>query len=247
MCVCVFPTDSGAASAPGAPHRPHARPVHPHTVPEALPAEGAHAAGCAPEGVIVQQRSGQGTAAAAVSPFVVCVCVLHSASCNPLQCGTNATRTASPAVAAAASQSTPQPEQSCVCWTFAGQTILRQGQEVSDIHFVMHGSVHLTYSAALAQAAARAAARNSSGGGLPPGAARLSSGGWPAAAAAGTDGGPRASSAGRFSGLALALKLEQSCFDPPVVLATRCVACRAQLLGSVPERPRGCWPGWQAT
>lgn len=176
-----------------------------------------------------------------------CVCVLHSASCNPLQCGTNATRTASPAVAAAASQSTPQPEQSCVCWTFAGQTILRQGQEVSDIHFVMHGSVHLTYSAALAQAAARAAARNSSGGGLPPGAARLSSGGWPAAAAAGTDGGPRASSAGRFSGLALALKLEQSCFDPPVVLATRCVACRAQLLGSVPERPRGCWPGWPAT
>lgn len=114
----------------------------------------------------------------------------------------------------------------------AGQTILRQGQEVSDIHFVMHGSVHLTYSAALAQAAARAAARNSSGGGLPPGAARLSSGGWPVAAAAGaagTDGGPRASSAGRFSGLALALKMEQSCFDPPVVLATRCVACRAQV------------------
>jgi hypothetical protein len=100
---------------------------------------------------------------------------------------------------------------------------------VSDIHFVLHSSVHLTYSAALAQAAARAAARNSSGGGLPPGMARLSSGGWPAAvmtaaaAATGTDGGPRASSAGRFSGLALALKLEQSCFDPPVVLATRCV------------------------
>lgn len=241
VCVCVFPTDAGAAAAPGAPHRPHARPVHPHTVTEALPIEGAHAAGCAPQGVIVQQRSG-GSCCCSCQPLCrvsVCYTVLAATRCSVVPTRRGKLHLASQLQRVKALL---RSLSRAVCAGHAGQTILRQGQEVSDIHFVMHGSVHLTYSAALTQTAARAAARNLSGGGLPPGAARLSSGGWPAAAAAdGTDGGPRASSAGRFSGLALALKLEQSCFDPAVVLATRCVACRAQV-GSVPQRPRGCWP-----
>jgi hypothetical protein len=109
----------------------------------------------------------------------------------------------------------------------AGQPILRQGQEVADIHFVLQGSVQLTYSAALTHAAARAAARCSLAGSTQQGpsaaaaaaAARFSAGG--AADAAAGAGGARGSSAGRFSGLALALRLEQTCFDPPVVLAAR--------------------------
>jgi hypothetical protein len=125
---------------------------------------------------------------------------------------------ASPALLMAATASAAVP--------VAGQPILRQGQEVADIHFVLQGSVQLTYSAALTHAAARAAARCSLAGSTQQGpsaaavAARLSTGG--AAEAAAGAGGARGSSAGRFSGLALALRLEQTCFDPPVVLATRC-------------------------
>lgn len=95
----------------------------------------------------------------------------------------------------------------------AGQSILRQGQEVTDIHFVLQGTVHLTYSAVATKAAARAAARASVNGALPTAPAA------PAAAAGGT--APRITSGGRFSGLAQALRLEQTCFDAPVVLATR--------------------------
>jgi hypothetical protein len=96
----------------------------------------------------------------------------------------------------------------------AGQTILSQGQEVTDIHFVLQGTVHLTYSAVATKAAARAAARASVNGALPAA---------PAAAAAAAGNAPRITSGGRFSGLAQALRLEQICFDAPVVLATRWV------------------------
>lgn len=106
----------------------------------------------------------------------------------------------------------------------AGQTILRQGQEVSDIHFILSGSVHLTYSAAIAQTAAAAAQRAScvgaATGGAHVAAAAAAAGGVTADAAAAAKG-RRASSGGRFSELAQALKLEQTCFEPPVVMATR--------------------------
>jgi hypothetical protein len=84
---------------------------------------------------------------------------------------------------------------------------------VTDIHFVLQGTVHLTYSAVATKAAARAAAQASVNGALPTAPA--------AAAAAGNV--PRITSGGRFSGLAQALRLEQTCFDAPVVLATRWV------------------------
>jgi len=98
---------------------------------------------------------------------------------------------------------------------------------VSDIHFVLKGTVNLVYSAAVTQVAARAAARFSGCGAL-PGTALHSTEGAGAAATC-----PRASG-GRFSGLAQALRLEQTTFEPPVVLATRCGS------GQHPQYIGGC-------
>lgn len=102
-----------------------------------------------------------------------------------------------------------------------GQTILRQGQDNSDIHFIRSGSVHLTYSATLAQAAPAA--------NVPCGGVRHSNDTdlamYPVLAAAANSGveaaNHRTSSAGRFSSLAFALKLEHACLEAPVVLASR--------------------------
>lgn len=98
---------------------------------------------------------------------------------------------------------------------------------MSDIHFVLKGTVNLVYSAAVTQVAARAAARFSGCGAL-PGTALHSTEGAGAAATC-----PRASG-GRFSGLAQALRLEQTTFEPPVVLATRCGS------GQHPQYIGGC-------
>lgn len=97
----------------------------------------------------------------------------------------------------------------------AGQVILRQGHDASEVHFIIKGTVHLTYTAALKQAAAAVqpyAAGHASASACCAGYAQQP-----------VTGGAKSSDAGgRFSGLAQGLRLEQPSLEPPVVLATRC-------------------------
>jgi hypothetical protein len=109
-----------------------------------------------------------------------------------------------------------------------GQMLLHQGREVPDIHFLISGSVLLTYSAPLAPAAkphhllssdgAAAAAAASAAGSTAAAAAAVVAA---VAAGASSNGGPRS------SGLADLLRLGQQAVQPAAVVGVRCVNNRS--------------------